>query len=124
MLGLVHLHNLTLCKVLSGVPQGSVLGPLLFVIFIDDLPHCIHSATPFIFADDTKCLLAIKSTSDNDKLQHDINDISIWSQTSSLPFNESKFVHLCFWQKSSLDTPSYAINGNLIRRMFQHKILE
>ena len=86
--------NSTLCKLLSDVPQGSVLGPLLFVIFIDDFPHCIHSATAFIFADDTKCLLAIKSTSDSDKLQHDINDISIWSQTSYLPFNESKFVHL------------------------------
>ena len=85
--------NSTLCKVLLGVPQCSVLGPLLFVIFIDDLPHCIHSANPFIFANDTKCLMAIKSTSDSDKLQHDINDISIWSQTSSLPFNESKFVH-------------------------------
>ena len=91
--------NSTLCKVLSGVPQGNVLGPLLFVIFIDDLPHCIHSATPFIFADDTKCLLAIKSTNDSDKLQHDIDDISIWSQTFRLLFNESKFVHLCFWQK-------------------------
>ena len=68
--------NLTLCRMLSGVPQGNVLGPLLFVIFIDDLPHCIHSVTPFIFADDTKSLLAIKSTSDSDKLQHDINDIN------------------------------------------------
>ena len=77
-----------------GVPQGSVLGPLLFVIFIDDLPHCGHSATPFIFADDTKCLLAVKSTSDSDKLQHDINDISIWSQTSSLPFNRSMNLNL------------------------------
>ena len=73
----IDVSNSTLCKVLSGVPQGSVLGPLLFVIFIDDLPRCTHSATPFIFADDTKCLLAIKSTSDSDKFQHDINNISI-----------------------------------------------
>ena len=68
--------NSTLCKVLSGVPQVSVLGPLLFIIFINDLPHCTHSATPFIFTDDTKFLLAIKSTSDSDKFQHDINYIS------------------------------------------------
>ena len=95
----IGVSNSTLCKVLSGVPQGSVLGPLLFVLFIDDLPHCIHSATPFIFTDDTKCLLAIKSTSDSDKFQHDINNISGAICTSSLPFNESKFVHLCFWQK-------------------------
>ena len=50
----------TLCKVLSGVPQGSVLGPLLFVIFINNLPECIKFAIPFIFADDTKCLLAVR----------------------------------------------------------------
>ena len=107
-------------SVLSGVPQGSVPGPLLFVIFINDL---IHSAIPFIFADDTKCLLAIKSTSDSDKLQQDINNISTWSYTFNLLFNESKFVHLRFWQKTSLDTPRYPINGNLIRRMSQHKDL-
>ena len=75
--------NSALCKVLSGVLQGSVLGPLLFVIFINDLPHCIHSAIPFIFADDTKCLLAIELTSDSDKLQQDINNISTWSYTST-----------------------------------------
>ena len=115
--------NSAFCKVLSGVPQGSVLGPLLFVIFINDLPRCIHSATPFIFADDTKCLLASKSIRDNDKLQQDINNISIWSNASNLLFNESKFVHIHFWQETSLDTPSYAINGNTIRQASQHKDL-
>ena len=56
-------------------------------------------------------------------LQQDINNISTWSYTFNLLFNEAKFVHLCFWQKSLLDTPRYAINGNLIRRMSQHKDL-
>ena len=53
-----------LCNIISGVPQGSVLGSLLFVIFINDLPNCIRSAIPFIFADDTKCLHVIRSTED------------------------------------------------------------
>ncbi|RUS84500.1 hypothetical protein EGW08_007739 [Elysia chlorotica] len=40
-------------EVLSGIPQGSVLGPFLFVVFVNDLPNCVHSTT-FLFADDTK----------------------------------------------------------------------
>ena len=65
------------CAVLSGVPQGSVLGPLLFVIFINDLPDHINSAIPFLFADDTKCLLSIRSTDDLSKLQSDFNGAAV-----------------------------------------------
>ena len=69
------------CNFLSGVSQGSgVLGPLLFVIFINDLPECINSAIPFIFADDTKCLHIIRSTEDTKKLQVDTNNASNWSR--------------------------------------------
>ena len=95
-----------LCNVLSGVPQGSVLGFLLFVIFINDLPECIQSAIPFIFADDTKCLHVIRSTEDTKKLQADINNASNWSITSDLLFNESRFIHLCFYSKTTTDYPT------------------
>ena len=65
-----------LCYVHSGVPQGSVLEPLLFVVFINDLPDFFQSATPFIFADDTKLLQAIRSSEDIARLQYDINSTS------------------------------------------------
>ena len=118
----IGVSNSTLCKVLLGVPQCSVLGPLLFIIFIDNLPRCTNSATPFIFADDTKCLLAINQqvivTNSN------VTSITYLSEAILLAFNESKFVHLRFWQKVHLThLYTYVINGNLIRQMFQHKDL-
>jgi len=115
----------TFCNVLSGVPQGSVLGPFLFVIFINDLPQHIKSAAPFEFADDTKCLLAIRSTDDIDKLQSDVNSTAMWSQSTALLFNETKFVHICFWDKSfsDLNSTTYTVNGKSIRQLSQHKDL-
>jgi len=88
-----------------------VLGPLLFVIFINDLPEHINSrsAIPFVFAGDTKCLLSIRSTDDVSKLQGDINGAAVWSLSSDLFFNEAEFVHVCFWA-IDLDATAYTVS--------------
>ena len=99
------------------------MGPLLFVIFINNLPQSIIFATPFIFADDTKCFQSIKSSNDVAKLQNDINAISSWSHTSNLLFNKSKFVHLCFWQKPTTKISTYTVNDKSINMLMQHKDL-
>ena len=68
-------------EVLSGIPQGSVLGPILFVIFINDLPDVVISITK-IFADDTKLFRAIRTLEDREKLRDDLNQLVKWSEDS------------------------------------------
>ena len=69
-------------NVLSGVPQGSVLGPLLFLIYVNDIPKCVKSSKVKMFADDLK-LFSSNSMSSND-IQRDISNIEHWSSTWQL----------------------------------------
>ena len=72
--------------VISGVPQGSILGPLLFIAFINDLPSAI-TAQSLIFADDTKCFRQISTISDIHQLQCDLDSLLDWSLINHLAFN-------------------------------------
>ncbi len=76
-------------KVCSGVPQGSVLGPILFVMYINDLPDGLHSNC-YMFADDTKLFREVTSPTDCQLLQNDIGLIDKWSKAWHLSFNPSK----------------------------------
>lgn len=76
-------------KVTSGVPQGSVLGPVLFTIYINDIDTGLNN---FIskFADDTKIGNSVISEEDRQTLQQDLNKISEWSTKWQMPFNVNK----------------------------------
>lgn len=76
-------------KVLSGVPQGSVLGPILFVCYINDMPDTISSLI-YMYADDTKISRVVNMKSDWKALQKDLNSLQEWSNKWQLKFNSSK----------------------------------
>ena len=78
-------------NVLSGVPQGSVLGPLLFIIYINDLSDAISNSKILTFADDTKLVSKISSATDTSNLQNDLDKITTWSDTNSMKLNNKKF---------------------------------
>ena len=82
--------------VLSGVPQGSIIGPLLFVLFINDIHKCVSPGTNVaLYADDTKIWRAIKSESDCLALQNDIDALSHWSKINCMNFHPQKCKVLC-----------------------------
>ena len=100
-----------LSPVTSGVPQGSVLGPLLFTIYVNDLLSCVSSSL-LMFADDTKLFRCIRSEMDIAQLQHDIDALFKWSKLWLLSFNISKCKHLRIGQQSH--PSSYTLDGTTI----------
>ena len=75
--------------VISGVPQGSVLGPILFLIYINDLENEIGSNI-LKFADDTKMFRRVESQEDRHKLQVDLNKLVKWAEKWQMLFNKDK----------------------------------
>src|SRR6218665_2660958 len=75
--------------VLSGVPQSSVLGSLLFLIYVNELPDIIESSIR-MFADDTKLWRKIQNEEDEQNLQQDLDRLENWSETWLLKCNASK----------------------------------
>ena len=91
-------HALLLWQSTSGVPQGTVLGPSLFFIYINDLPSCINHSTTRLFADDCIIYQHVRSQEDARLLQEDINAIQEWASLWLIRFNISKCCSLHFTQ--------------------------
>ena len=94
--------------ILSGVPQGTVLGPLLFILFINDMKLCVTGSIIRFFADDTRILRHIYSMSDTKILQHDLECVIRWAKTNNMALHEDKFellIHKHCPQSTLFDVP-------------------
>jgi len=90
----------------SGVPQGTVLGPILFLIYINDLFEVVKHSTLRMFADDCIIYYPISDTHDADKIQQDIDSILLWVHTWQMKFNTSKccYMHISEATKLKIET--------------------
>ncbi len=97
----------------SGVPQGSILGPLLFLIYVNDLPTSISSPSVDIsmFADDTKCFSVVESPADACVLKTEASNVQKWALSWRLKFNPLKCKVLSVTRKHQPIVAEYTING-------------
>ena len=100
--------------VLSGVPQGSILGPLLFILYINDLPSAV-SCTLKIFADDVAMYCSVESVTDCNTFQHDLDLVAAWCSKWQMRLNPSKCELLCISNKRSPVKPFYYLNNHKLQ---------
>ena len=79
------------CRVTSGVPQGSILGPTLFILFLNDITSDLSPGTNIaMYADDTKIWRSVSKQDDHWILQRDINSLENWASNNKMKFHPSK----------------------------------
>ena len=88
-LGVLFSSTCAPIDVVSGVPQGTVLGPLLFLLYINDLTECISSSCS-LFADDCLLYRIVESDEDCRILQHDLSNVEKWADRWLMTFNTTK----------------------------------
>lgn len=98
----------------SGVPQGSVLGPRLFLLFINDLSYIFNSC--LLFADDLKIYRCISTYMDCEILQTELYNLQDWCNKNKLFLNIDKCFVLTFARKTNPLINNYSINNNLLSR--------
>ena len=106
----------------SGVPQGSVLGPCLFLFYINDLPLSLTS-TVRLFADDTIAYLTIKSQTDANTLQDDLNKLGIWAKLWQMEFHPDKCQVLTITRKRQPILHTYSLHGHILQHVKSAKYL-
>ena len=108
--------------VISGVPQGTVLGPLLFLLFINDLPDCVTSRTR-LFADDCIVYRNIQTPEDCGKLQRDLVSLAQWESKWGMSFHPDKCNVLRVTKKRTPFNSTYKLKGQELTELSTSKYL-
>lgn len=109
-----------LFPITCGVPQGSVLGPLLFIIYTNDLPGSLRCTTCILFADDTTIYVCGKNIKELYKLMNDdIDSLAEWFKVNKLSLNISKTHHVLFSKTKNVksDLQVLTLDDNVINRV-------
>ena len=101
-----------------GFPQGSVLRPVLFLIYINDLPDKVK-----LFADDTAAYLAINKLADSEQLQADLDILQEWEITWDMQFNPSKCKVIHITRSRSLLPTKYTLRGETLEAVTSARYL-
>ena len=99
----------------SGVPQGSHLGPILFNVFVNDLPGSLLYSRPFMYADDLKFCRVIKSPGDTLLLQADLDRIVEWCCLNEMALNSSKCCVVQFCRGGAVIPFQYHVNNIVLQ---------
>ena len=97
----------------SGVPQGSVLGPILFLVYINDLPEELSSQVR-LFADDTAVYLTVGGSDDGRVLQTDLDRLSVWESQWDMEFNPHKCQVVRVTTAKEVINTMYTLHGQIL----------
>ena len=109
--------------VTSGVPQGSVLGPSLFLVYINDVCDNLRASTIRLFADDALLYCPINSPIDSFYFQHDLNMLGRWAEQWGMEFNTDKCQIVGFNRQDSVVNCTYFLNGKPLEQVSNCKYL-
>lgn len=110
----VNGYQSDLQTVSSGVPQGSLLGPILFNFFINDIPECFKFSEVFMYADDLKFVKIVESDRDARNLQSDLNRLILWCKSNGMLLNAKKCYHVKFTRKTQALSHAYYVDSHEI----------
>ena len=110
-------------KITSGFPQGSVLGPLLLLIYINELPNCVQNSVCCLFADDCILYQRIRSCHDSNKLQADLDQLKKWESIWLVESHTSKYQVIFITNKVTPIIGKYQMHDHIMEQVHCAKYL-